>query len=165
MKTKSYINLFESQGVLSKREIESRHQIELESYTLKLQIEARVLGDICQTSIIPAVIRYQTELLDNVKGLQAVFGEKEAKVAGETQVLIIKEISKHLNIIKTKVDEMVDARKKANKIEDIEKKAFDYCNIVKPFMDEIKYSSDKLEQLVDNSYWPLPKLRELLLTK
>ncbi len=165
MKTKSYIDLFESQGVLSAREIESRHEIELESYTLKIQIEARILGDICQTTIIPGAIRYQTELLDNMKGLQDVLGTKEAKEAGATQIQIIKEISKHLNIIKSKVDEMVNARKVANKIESTEEKAFAYCDNIKPFMEEIKYSSDKLEQIIDNAYWPLPKLRELLLTK
>lgn len=165
MKSKAYIDLFEGEGVLSKREILARHDIELESYTLKIQIEARILGDLCQTYITPAVIRYQTELLDNVKGLQDVLGATEAKKAGKVQLEIIKEISEHLAIIKTDVDSMVKARKKANTIEDTEEKAFAYCDDVKPFIEDIRYHSDKLEQLIDDSYWPLPKLRELLLTK
>lgn len=165
MKTKDYVELFESQGVLTKREIEARHDIELEAYTMKLQIEARILGDLCKTYITPAVIRYQTELLDNVKGLQDVLGANEAKKAGKVQIEIIKDISKHLEVIKTDVDNMVEERKKANKIEDTEEKAFAYCDNVKPFIEDIRYHTDKLEQLVDDSYWPLPKLRELLFTK
>ncbi|MCT4583040.1 MAG: glutamine synthetase III [Flavobacteriales bacterium] len=165
MKTKDYVDLFESQGVLTKREIEARHDIELEAYTMKIQIEARILGDLCKTYITPAVIRYQTELLDNVKGLQDVLGASEAKKAGKVQIEIIKDISKHLEVIKTDVDKMVEERKKANKIEDTEEKAFAYCDNVKPFIEDIRYHTDKLEQLVDDSYWPLPKLRELLFTK
>lgn len=165
MKTKAYIDLFEGENVLSKREILARHEIELESYTLKVQIESRILGDLCQTYIIPAVIRYQTELLDNVRGLQDVLGTAEAKKAGKVQLEIIKEISNHLTKIKTEVDRMVEARKKANIIEDAEKKAFAYCDDVKPFIETIRYNTDKLEQLIDDSYWPLPKLRELLFTK
>ncbi len=165
MKTKAYVNLFESQGVLTKREIEARHDIELEAYTMKIQIEARILGDLCKTYITPAVIRYQTELLSNVKGLQDVLGANEAKKAGKVQIEIIKEISQHLEVIKTDVDKMVEERKKANKIANTEEKAFAYCDNVKPFIEDIRYHTDKLEQLVDDSYWPLPKLRELLFTK
>ena len=165
MKTKAYIDLFEGQGVLSKREILARHEIELEAYTMKIQIEARILGDLCQTYITPAAIRYQTELLDNVRGLQDVLGTAEAKIAGKVQLEIIKDISNHLSVIKTDVDKMVNERKKANNIENTEKKAFAYCDNVKPFTESIRYHTDKLEQLIDDSYWPLPKLRELLFTK
>jgi len=165
MTTKSYIDLFESQGVLSKREIGARHEIELEAYTMKIQIESRILGDICQTYITPAVIRYQTELLDNVKGLQEVLGTNAAKKAGKVQLEVIKKISEHLEVIKTDVDKMVEARKVANKIESAEEKAIAYCDTVKPFTESIRYHADKLEQLIDDGYWPLPKLRELLFTK
>lgn len=165
MKSKDYINLFEGEGVLTKREIEARHEIELEAYTMKIQIEARILGDLCKTYITPAVIRYQTELLENVKGLQDVLGAAEAKKAGKVQIEIIKDISNHLEVIKSDVDRMVEERKKANGIEDTEEKAFAYCDNVKPFIETIRYHTDKLEQIIDDAYWPLPKLRELLFTK
>lgn len=165
MKTDDYINLFESQGVLTRREILARHDIELELYTMKIQIEARILGDLCKTYITPAVIRYQTELLDNIKGLQDIFGVNEAKKIGKIQIEIVREISRHLDVIKTDVDKMVDERRKANKLTNAEEKAFAYCDNVKPFIEDIRYHTDKLEQLVDDTYWPLPKLRELLFTK
>ena len=165
MKTKSYIDLFQSQGVLTPREIEARHEIELEAYTLKLQIEARILGDLCQTNILPSAIHYQTDLLKNIKRIQDVFGEKEAKKMAKVQMELAKEISTHIEAIKTNVDAMIEERKKANKLEDAEEKAFAYCDNVKSYFDPIKYHSDKLELLIDDNYWPIPKLRELLFTK
>ncbi len=165
MKTKSYKDLFNGLGILSEREIEARHEVELENYVMKLQIEARILGDLCKTHIIPSVIRYQSELVKNVQGLKDVLGANGGKKASKVQVELIEEISEHLAAIKTDVDAMVEERKKANKIEDPEKKAFAYCDKIKPYFDDVRYHTDKLEQLVDDGYWPLPKLRELLFTK
>lgn len=165
MSTKEYQNLFEGLGILSKREIEARHEVELENYILKLQIEARILGDICQTYIIPAVVTYQSRLIENVRGLKDIFGEGTLKKEAKIQVDSIKEISGHLELIKKNVDLMVDARKKANQLKDSEEKAHVYCNQIKPFFDEIRYHVDKLELITDDTFWPLPKLRELLFTK
>ncbi len=165
MKTKAYKDLFSSQGVLTPREIEARHEIELEAYTLKIQIEARILGDLCQTNILPSAIHYQTDLLKNIKRMQDVFGEKEGKKMAKVQIELAKEISTHIEAIKTKVDAMIEERKKANKLEDAEEKAFAYCDNIKSYFEPIKYHSDKLELLIDDNYWPLPKLRELLFTK
>ncbi len=164
MKTKSYVELFEGLEILSHREIEARHDVELENYTLKLQIEARILGDLCNAYIIPPVVEYQNKLIQNVKGLQEAFG-KDAVGLAQAQVSIIKEISSHLNPIYTLVNEMIEARKKANKLTDSEKKAFAYCNDVKPYFDKIRYHVDKLELITDDKLWPLPKMRELLFTR
>jgi glutamine synthetase len=164
MKTKSYVELFEGLEILSHREIEARHDVELENYTLKLQIEARILGDLCNAYIIPPVVEYQNKLIQNVKGLQEAFG-KDAVGLAQAQVSIIKEISSHLNPIYTFVNEMIEARKKANKLTDSEKKAFAYCNDVKPYFDKIRYHVDKLELITDDKLWPLPKMRELLFTR
>jgi glutamine synthetase len=164
MKTKSYVELFEGLEILSHREIEARHDVELENYTLKLQIEARILGDLCNAYIIPPVVEYQNKLIQNVKGLQEAFG-KDAVGLAQAQVSIIKEISSHLNPIYTLVNEMIEARKKANKLTDSEKKAFAYCDDVKPYFDKIRYHVDKLELITDDKLWPLPKMRELLFTR
>lgn len=164
MKTKTYVDLFERLEILSHREIEARHDVELENYTLKLQIEARILGDLCNAYIIPPVVEYQSKLVQNIKGLQDAFG-KDAAVLAKAQMDIVKEISSHLNPIYTFVNEMIEARKKANKLTDSEKKAFAYCNDVKPYFDKIRYHVDKLELITDDKLWPLPKMRELLFTR
>ncbi len=164
MKSKMYIDLFESQGILTKREIEARHEVELENYILKLQIESRILGDICNTNIIPAAIKYQSELIGNANGLQAILG-KEGTAMSSVQIDLIKRIANHLNELYKNVGEMIEARKVVNKIVDSEEKAFEYCNKVKPYFETIKYHSDRLERIVGDEYWPLPKLRELLFAK
>jgi glutamine synthetase len=151
-------------GVLSNIELDARYEIELENYILKLQIESRTLGDIAQNHIIPTAIKYQNVLIENVKGMNEIFGKGAGELAA-TQLQILKDISEHLNGIKNKSEEMLSERKKANKIEDIEKKAAAYCNNVKPYFEEVKYHSDKLEILIDDELWPLPKLRELLFTR
>jgi glutamine synthetase len=164
MKTKAYVDLFERLEILSHREIEARHDVELENYTLKLQIEARILGDLCNAYIIPPVVEYQNKLIQNIKGLQDAFG-KEGNTLGQAQMEIVKTISSHLNPIYTYVNEMIDARKKANKLENAEEKAFAYCNDVKPYFEKIRYHVDKLELITDDKLWPLPKMRELLFTR
>jgi glutamine synthetase len=164
MKTKAYVDLFERLEILSHREIEARHDVELENYTLKLQIEARILGDLCNAYIMPPVIEYQNTLIQNIKGLQDAFG-KEGNTLGQVQKEMVKVISSHLNPIYTYVNEMIEARKKANKLEHAEEKAFAYCNEVKPYFDKIRYHVDKLELITDDKLWPLPKMRELLFTR
>lgn len=157
-------DLFKEMGVLSEIELDARHEIEIENYILKLQIEARVMGDIAQNHIIPTAIKYQNILIENVRGLKEIFG-KDNKTTSLVQEELLKEISEHIYIIKTKTDEMLAERKKANKISSLTQKARAYCDKVKPYFDEIKYHSDKLEILIDDELWPLPKLRELLFTK
>lgn len=157
--------LFADMGVLSGVELEARHEIELHSYVLKIQIESRVCGDLALNHIIPAAINYQNRLLENVRGLREVLGADKSKKAAVTQVELIEEISEHLGKLKTLTDDMIEARKKANTIEDHREKAIAYCDKVKPFLDEIRYHSDKLEITIDDELWPLPKLRELLFTR
>lgn len=154
--------LFEDTGVFSKRESHARHEILLESYFKKLQIEARVMGELVDNVIIPTAISYQTTLIENVKGLKDIgLGEETY----EAQMDIIKKISEHVNFIKTNNKKMIDERKKANTIEDVRDKSIAYDEKVKSFFDPIRYHVDKLEQLVDDAKWPLPKFRELLFIK
>jgi glutamine synthetase len=154
--------LFEETGVFSKRESHARHEILLESYFKKLQIEARVMGELVDNVIIPTAISYQTTLIENVKGLKDIGLGADTY---EAQMDIIKKISEHVNFIKTNNRKMIDERKKANNIEDVREKAIAYDENVKSFFDPIRYHVDKLEQLVDDAKWPLPKFRELLFNK
>lgn len=154
--------IFEETGVFSKRESHARHEILLESYYKKLQIEARVMGELVDNVIIPTAINYQTTLIDNVRGLKEIgLGEETYKA----QLDIIKKISEHVNFIKTNNTEMINERKKANNIEDIRDKSIAYDEKVKSYFEPIRYHVDKLEQLVEDSKWPLPKFRELLFIK
>ena len=162
--SKSTIKLFEELEVMNKTEIEARHEIELEEYAMRIQIEGRVLGDIARNHIIPTAIKYQNILIRNVRGLKDIYGEEFLRYAKE-QLEIIESISAHIATINSKVNAMIEARKVANKIEDVEEKAFAYCDDVKPFFDEIRYHCDKLELLVDDEVWPLTKYRELLFTR
>jgi glutamine synthetase len=157
--------LFSDLNVLSSIELDARYEIELENYILKLQIESRTLGDISQNHIIPAAIKYQNTLIDNVEGLYNIFDKKEASDLAATQTALLKDISLHMSAIKTKSLNMLEERKKANLVDDTKEKALAYCDKVKPYFDEIKYHSDKLELLIDDEIWPLPKLRELLFTR
>jgi glutamine synthetase len=161
---KKVIALFEEMNVLTKREIEARQEIEFENYVHCVQIEARVLEDLVRNKIIPAVIEYQNKLIENIRGLKDVFGDNFEKVA-DTQIKILQKISLHLNKMKSYSDEMLVQRKLANKIEDMHKRAEAYCSNVKSHFEDIRYHSDKLEQLVADDLWPLPKFREILFTK
>jgi glutamine synthetase len=157
--------LFDELNVLTPRELEARQEIEFDSYILKVQIEARIMGDVVQSMIIPAVIDYQNKLIKNVEGLFHVLGDKAGKEAAKGQIELIQRISIHLNAMKASADKMLMERKAANKIEHVEKKAFAYCDKVKVYFDEIRYHADKLELLVDDELWPLPKFREMLFTR
>lgn len=154
--------MFVANNVFIEREIHARHEILLETFTKKLQIESRVMGDLAGNHIIPTAISYQTKLTENVKGLKDIGIDKKYY---EAQLDIIKQISEHISIIKNSIDEMTEARKKANAIEDARDKAINYDEKVKPFFELIRYHVDKLELLVDDEAWPLPKFRELLFIK
>lgn len=156
-------NLFCQMGVMSKREIEARYEIELEEYVKNMQIESRVIGDIARNHIVPTAVNYQHILVGNVQGLKDIFQEDYLAVAQE-QIDLIKRISSHISEIHKMVDEMVEQRKIANAIENMKERAFYYCNEVKPFLSKIRYHCDKLEIMVDDNIWPLPKYRELLFT-
>lgn len=161
---KKTISLFEELGVMNKVEIEARYEIEVEEYTLRIQIEGRVLGDIARNHVVPTAVRYQNILIENVTGLKNIYGKDFKKYAKE-QLELIQEISGHIEAINSGVTKMTNERKKANTIENSEKKAEAYCNKVKPLFDVIRYSCDKLELLIDDELWPLTKYRELLFTK
>ena len=162
--SKQTIDLFEGLGVMNKTEIEARYEIEIEEYTLRIQIEGRVLGDIARNHVVPTAVKYQNTLIENVKGLKDIFG-KEFKVYAKEQVELIQDISKHIEAINSGVTTMTNERKNANSIENSEKKAVAYCHNVKPLFDEIRYHCDKLELLIDDELWPLTKYREMLFTK
>lgn len=164
MVSKENLKLFTDNEILNHNEIEARYEILLEEFMLRLQIEARVLGDIARNHVIPTAVKYQNLLIENVKGMKEVFGKEFESLAKE-QLDHIRRISEHISTIKVNVDEMIEARKKANKIADAHKKAVAYSKKVKPFFDEIRYHSDKLELLVDDELWSLTKYRELLFTK
>jgi glutamine synthetase len=159
------IELFKVNNVLSEREMIARHEIRLENYSKKIQIESRVLGDLATNHIIPIAIKYQNTLIDNVKGLKDVLDLKTYGKLSQNQMETITEISEHVSKIKTYVNEMVEARKIVNRILDPEEKSFAYCSQVKPFFEKIRFHVDKLELLVDDELWPLPKYRELLFVK
>jgi len=159
---KAIENLFNTMGVLSPRELEARREIEFEGYVLKIQIESRLMGDLVNNNFIPAVLEYQNKLIQNIQGLVAVFGEKEGRAMAKAQLGILKEVNTHLNAMKAASEKMLAERKKANAIEEVEKKALAYCDNVKVHFDEIRYHADKLELIVEDELWPLPKFRELL---
>ena len=156
------LNLFEKLHVFNHRESEARHEILLESFYKKLQIEARVIGELVNSVIIPSAVEYQSKLVQNVQGLQAIGLDKASYKA---QLELITKIATHVNFIKSNVDNMVAARKKANAIDDIRDRSIAYDETVKTFFEPIRYHVDKLEQVVDDGQWPLPKFRELLFIK
>ena len=163
--TEKSIKLFTDLGVLTEREIIARNHVRLDTYTKKIQIEARVLGDLAINHIIPIAVKYQTMLVENVKGLKDIFGDKEYKDLAIGRIELIKSIGEHISYIRAKVEEMIEARKVANKIEDEREKASAYANTVFPFLEDIRYHIDKLELDVDDEIWPLPKYRELLFNR
>jgi len=151
------------ENVLSEVELHARNEVKWEMYTKKIQIESRVLGDLALNHIIPVSIAYQSILLKNVANLKSIFPEGDKfKEMGEEQMRLIEKVSTHVNAVNSKVHEMIDARKLANNIESEREKAIEYHDKVAPYLDEIRYHVDKLELIVDNEMWPLPKYRELL---
>ena len=156
------VEMFEKTGVLTRKEIEARNEVKWEMYTKKIQIESRVLGDLAINHVIPAAVRYQTLLLDNVYKIKELFqGEKSDRISAQN-LQTIESISDHISAVKSGVDAMVDARRIANKITSEREKAIAYHDTVAPRMEEIRYHIDKLELMVDNEIWTLPKYREML---
>jgi glutamine synthetase len=149
-------------GVMSEREIEARVEVELEKFTKKIQIESRVLGDIVMNHIIPTAVSYQNKLIENVRGLKEIFDAREFETLAGDRLNLIREVSTRVSTIKQLVTEMIDARKVANKLDDAMEKAVSYERSILPYFDKIRYHVDKLELIVDNEMWPLPKYRELM---
>ena len=156
------VKMFESLGVMTRKELEARNEVKWETYTKKIQIEARVLGDLSMNHIIPVATRYQTQLLSNVNNMAVVFSIDTADKLSARNKKIIEEIAERTSAIERGVEELVNARKLANKIENERDKAIAYHDKVEPYLDKIRYEIDKLELIVDDSLWPLPKYRELL---
>ena len=156
------VKMFGEIGVMTEKELHARNEVKWEMYTKKIQIEARVLGDLSMNHIIPVATRYQTMLLDNVYKIKALYHEEKAEKICGMDSAIIEEIADHCVAIKTNVDEMVEARKVANRIECEREKAIAYYDTVLPYFEVIRHHTDKLELIVDNEIWPLPKYRELL---
>jgi len=158
----SSIELFKNTGVMTDVELHARNEVKWETYTKKIQIEARVLGDIALNHIIPVATRYQSLLLDNVFKTKSIFSADKAEKISAMNLALIEEISEHVSIIKNSVTEMIEARKSANALEHESEKANAYHDIILPYFDTIRYHVDKLELIVDDEMWTLPKYRELL---
>ena len=156
------ITMFEKTGVMTKVELEARNEVKWETYTKKIQIEARVLGDLAMNHIVPVAVEYQSKLIDNVYKMKGLFSEEEAAKLSAENIAIIREIAERTAYIKEHVDAMVDARKVANKIEGERAKAVAYHDTIAPMLEQIRYHIDKLELIVDDQMWTLPKYRELL---
>jgi len=156
------IELFEQNKILTKRELESRYEIKIEEFTKKIQIESRVLGDLAMNHIVPTVISYQKTLIDSVVGLKTIFSEQEYLEISARRKDVIRKIAFHTTSISQKVEAMTEERKKANAITDNIQKVNAYYEKINPFLDDIRSHIDKLELIVDNELWPLPKYRELL---
>ena len=162
MISKKTLDMFESQGILNHREQEARYEISLETYTKKIQIESRIIADMVNNQILPAAIQYQKTIVDNVSGLKNILSPAEFKKAAEIQLSLITEISERVNSIKKAADAMREERKKANTLDSAKKQAHVYCDKVKAYFEEIRYQVDKLEYIIDDTVWPLPKYREML---
>lgn len=156
------IRMFRETGVLSEKELEARNEVKWEIYIKKVQIEARVLGDLSMNHIIPVVLHYQSLLLSNITKLKETFSPEEYEELSAEPRRLVRKISKHVNAVTRMTDEMIEARKRANVITDYRSKAIAYHDTVVPFLDDIREHIDELELMVDNQMWPLPKYRELL---
>lgn len=159
---KESVKMFELTNVMTKNELLARNEVKWETYTKRIQIEARVIGDIAMNHIIPVATEYQTLLAKNVKSMMDIFGGEEGKKLTESNISIIKDIANRIKTIEIDVEELVNTRKIANKIESQRKKAIAYHDTIAPKMEEIRYQIDKLELIVSNELWTLPKYRELL---
>jgi len=159
---KASVDMFERLNIMNRKELEARNEVKWETYTKKIQIEARVLGDLTMNHIIPVATMYQTRLAQNVASMINVFGDEEGKTLTASNISIIRDIAERTQIIERKVEDLVNARKVANKIESEREKAIAYHDTVEPKMDEIRYHIDKLELTIADELWTLPKYRELL---
>ena len=155
------VELFDKLGVLAPNEVEARFGILNETYVKKLQIEARILGDMCLNHVIPAAVKYQNILIENISGMKNIFGEEYVSLC-QSEIRTLREISLYINNVSSDVHSLVEARKKANRVEDIALRAKMYSKDVKSMMEKVRVSADNLEMLIDDEVWPLPKYRELL---
>ena len=154
--------LYRRMGVMDRHEVEARYEIEMEKYLKTIQIEARVMGDIARNHIIPVVISYQNRLLENVRGMREIFGDEYMTYA-HSQVELIKKLSEHLVVVKALVDDIIDERRRINRLPDVRERAYEYAqNVKEKYFDVLRYHCDKLEMLMDDEMWPLVKYRELL---
>ncbi len=160
--TEDSVRMFESAGVMTRKELEARNEVKWETYTKKIQIEARVLGDLVMNHVVPVAIEYQSKLIDNVYKMKQIFPTEEAEKLSAENMAIIRKIAEHTSYIKEHVDTMVEARKVANKIVDERAKAIEYHDKITPMLEQIRYHINKLELIVDDQMWTLPKYRELL---
>ena len=156
------IEMFQQMHVLSRAELEARLEIKLETYTKKIQIEARIFGDLCMNHIIPVATRYQSQLLENIQRLRDAFPPEEANAMNADNLNLVREISQHSGFITAHVQQLIDARRVANRIEEQRERAIAYHDTVAPLLESIRYHVDKLELIIDDELWPLPKYRELL---
>ena len=159
------VELFSSQGILSDRELYARYEVQQETYTKKLQIEARVLGDLIVNHVVPTAIKFQNTLIENCQGLKDLFGAERMRQMCTSQLRMIEKISRYVDSLRKDVHDMIDERRRANQIADVTERAEAYCLLVLPYMQKIREVSDKLEMLVDDELWPLPKYREMLLSR
>lgn len=160
-----FLDLYEEIGIFNHREVEARNEIKLEKYSTVIDIEARVLSDIARNHIIPSALNYQNRLIENVRGLKDIFGEKEFKTLAKEQISLIKNISENISKIKLGVEDLMKARETAKAVTESQIQAEDYCNKVKPLFDIIRDASDDLEMMVDDELWPMTKYREMLFTR
>lgn len=156
------VNMFKKVGVFTKVELEARNEVKWETYTKKVQIESRCFGDMALNHIIPVATKYQNMLLDNVYKIKSLFPHEKGEKIAAQDMTMIENMAEHMQFIKDKVQEMIEARKVANKIESQREKAIAYHDTVVPYLESIRYHIDKLELMVDDEMWPLPKYRELL---
>ena len=156
------VRMFEQMNVMTRSELEARNEVKWETYTKKIQIEARVMGDLAMNHIIPVVTHYQSRLAKNVSSMINIFGKEEGERITKRNIKILKEIAERIQTIETGVDELIEARKVANKIDSQREKAIAYHDDIVPQMEEIRYQIDKLELIVSDEMWTLPKYRELL---
>lgn len=156
------IEMFQKTSVLTEAELKARTEIKLDTYTKKIQIEARIFGDLCLNHIIPVATRYQSQLIDNVHKVSEIFSADIAKKVSTNNLELIQQISEHSSFITENVNRLIEARKVANHLETELDKAVAYHDTVAPLLEEIRYHVDKLELIVDDELWPLPKYREML---
>ena len=157
--------MFESLNVMNRKELEARNEVKWETYTKRIQIEARVMGDLTMNHIIPVCTHYQSQLAKNVQSMYDIFPKEKADELTARNKKIIEEIAQRTQIIETGVEELINARKVANKIENCREKAIAYHDTVAPKLDSIRRHIDKLELIVSDELWTLPKYRELLFIK
>lgn len=163
--SKSVVDLFESAGVLTREELEARNEIYLEKYKLKIQIESRVAGDMALNHIVPVAFEYQRKLVETVRGMKGIYGSKDFETLSEPHRNLIASVSSHVASLQNDVRDMIEERKKANNMHDSLESSAHYCDFVIPYLNTIRENVDKLEIILDDELWPIPKYRELLFTR